>query len=316
MPRKITLKAEKGYSRVDHFLSESLPGISRTRIHKWLKGRRIRINQRIVDKKNTGIISGDSVEIEIVNEIREQPLARQPGYRPSQTLNKLFEDEYLLVIDKPAGIPVHPGAGHPCETILDIFLHHYREIKEMSDDQRPGIVHRLDRDTSGILILAKTRIAQARMQKKFKKREIRKSYLALIAGKMRFKNGVIDAPLARNPRNRKKFAVPSRPQDSELPVREAVTPFSVLLEFDDSSFIRLTPTTGRTHQIRVHLSHFGNPVLGDPVYGRKQDFRRLALHASTIEFTHPMTGQHIAIHSPLPAVIRQYVREKLKKRKS
>jgi 23S rRNA pseudouridine1911/1915/1917 synthase len=316
VPKKITLEAKKRVSRLDHFLKEFLPHISRTKTQKLIQNRRVRINDRIIERKNTEVMPGDSIEIEIDEYIPEKPLALQAGYKPSIRLKKLFEDDYLLVIDKPAGIPVHPGAGSQRETIMDIFLYNYPAIRSIPGTSRPGIVHRLDRDTSGILILAKDEMTLARMQKKFKKRQIRKSYLALISGKMRYKNGVIDAPISRHQRERKKFAVSPREQDLNQQAREAVTSFSVLLEFDDSSLIRLNPLTGRTHQIRVHLSHFGNPILGDILYGRKQNFERLALHASSIGFTHPASGRPITVNSSLPPVFRQYIRAKLNKQKS
>ena len=182
----------------------------------------------------------------------------------------------------------------------------------MADQERPGIVHRLDKDTSGILILAKTEEAQQAMQELFQEREMQKTYLALVKGRMRFRNGTIDLPLARSLKNRARFEVPREERPDQ---REAVTDFSVIRAFEKFTYVRLMPHTGRTHQLRVHLAHFGNPVLGDILYGNRKtpDFPRLALHAHQIEFIHPFTGNGIRITSPLPADLRRFITENFKR---
>ncbi|MCX6554202.1 MAG: RluA family pseudouridine synthase, partial [Candidatus Aminicenantes bacterium] len=194
------------------------------------------------------------------------------------------------------------------ETVLDIFRYHYPQINEMSDPERPGIVHRLDKDTSGVLILAKSEDAQQKMQALFQQREMQKIYLALVKGHMRFRNGTIDLPLARSPKNRARFEVPKEDRADQ---REAITDFSVIRAFDKFTFVRLTPHTGRTHQLRVHLAHFGNPVLGDILYGNRKDpgFSRLALHAFRVEFIHPFSGEPVRVTSPLPVDLRRFILE-------
>jgi 23S rRNA pseudouridine1911/1915/1917 synthase len=275
--------------------------MSRSQIEKLIKNRQVSLNGTILLRKNREVFPDDRVTVEI-----ETP--EETAYFPSRSLAKLFEDEWLLVIDKPAGLVVHPGAGEKQETVLDIFRYNYPQINAMSDQERPGIVHRLDKDTSGILILAKTEEAQQKMQDLFQEREMQKTYLALVKGHMRFRNGTIDLPLARSLKNRARFEVPKEDRHDQ---REAITDFSVIRAFDKFTYVRLMPHTGRTHQLRVHLAHFGNPVLGDTLYGSRTQpgFSRLALHAYSIEFTHPFTMNHMSICCPLPVDLRRFMAE-------
>ncbi|HSQ34782.1 MAG TPA: RluA family pseudouridine synthase [Candidatus Binatia bacterium] len=302
MPKKkITFKVRDRYARIDQFLAAVMDSMSRNQVEKLIANGRVRLNGEVQIRKNREVFPDDRVTVEI-----ETP--EQSVYVPSQPLQKLFEDEWLLIIDKPAGLVVHPGAGEKQETVLDIFRHHYPQIGSMADVERPGIVHRLDKDTSGVLILAKTEEAQARMQELFQAREMQKTYLALVKGRMRFRNGTIDLPLARSLKNRARFEVPREERSDQ---REALTDFSVIRFFAHFTHVRLMPHTGRTHQLRVHLAHFGNPVLGDILYGNRKDpgFPRLALHALRIEFSHPFTGDPVRITSPLPADLRHFIRE-------
>jgi 23S rRNA pseudouridine1911/1915/1917 synthase len=299
--KNITFKVRDHCARIDHFLTAVLDTMSRNQIEKLIKNRQVSLNGTVLLRKNREVYPDDRVTVEI--EIPEEIV-----FLPSRSLAKLFEDEWLLVIDKPAGLVVHPGAGEKQETVLDIFRYYYPQINVMSDQERPGIVHRLDKDTSGILILAKTEEAQQKMQELFQEREMQKTYLALVTGQMRFRNGTIDLPLARSLKNRARFEVPKEDRHDQ---REAVTDFSVIRAFEKFTYVRLMPHTGRTHQLRVHLAHFGNPVLGDPLYGNRKDpgFPRLALHAYRIEFIHPFTGNHISVTSPLPVDLRQFIAE-------
>jgi len=296
-------KAVKPYSRLDHFLNESLPEMSRSQVVKLLKAGQVKLNEKTVLKKNLEIESGDTLEIEF-----EEP--EEKVYRPTLQLKKLFEDENILIIDKPAGVSVHPGSGEQTETILDVFKFHYPQVNGIPDEERPGIVHRLDKDTSGLLLLAKDHITMMRLQKQFKRRDVYKVYLALVTGQMRYRNGTVDAPIARSTRNRTKFRVVDETAIDETNAREAVTDYSVLGQYNDFSYVMLQPHTGRTHQLRVHLSHLGNPILGDPLYGKPKAFKRLALHAHILEFVHPFTHNVIRSFSPPPTEIRQYLKEK------
>ncbi|MGE5340116.1 MAG: RluA family pseudouridine synthase [Candidatus Omnitrophota bacterium] len=295
-------KAKRYYSRLDHFLVESLPGMTRSQIVKLIQDNHVTLNGKVVIKKNHEVEIDDVVDMAF-------PQIEKPEYTPGFQLTKLYEDDYLLIIDKPYGVSVHPGSGEPHETVLDVFRYYYPQVNDIktSDKERPGIVHRLDKDTSGVLILAKDTVTMRRLQKQFKRREVHKTYVALVYGHMRYRNGTIDAPIARSTRNRTRFKVVE--SDTEEKAREAVTEYSVIREFDDFSFVRLFPLTGRTHQLRVHLSHSGNPVLGDPTYGKNHPFARLALHAYSVEFRHPITGVILQSFSPFPQIFRDFLKK-------
>jgi len=297
--KKLTFRVKEYWERIDHYLTAVLQSLSRSRIEKLIKNRQVTLNGAVLLRKSQEIFPGDRIVVEIVS-------AEDSVYSPSRPLQKLFEDEWLLVIDKPTGLTVHPGAGEKQETVLDIFRFHYPQITTMADQERPGIVHRLDKDTSGVLILAKNEETLERMQELFQEREMQKTYLALVKGRLRFLNGTIDLPLGRSLKHRARFEVVGEDRADR---RDAVTDFSVIRAFEKFSYVRLMPHTGRTHQLRVHLAHFGNPILGDILYGnRKQlDLPRLALHAYSIEFTHPFTHNVLRVTSPLPADLRGYL---------
>ena len=299
MKKKLTFRVKEYWERIDHYLTAVLQSLSRSRIEKLIKNRQVTLNGAVLLRKSQEIFPGDRIVVEIVS-------AEDSVYSPSRPLQKLFEDEWLLVIDKPTGLTVHPGAGEKQETVLDIFRFHYPQITTMADQERPGIVHRLDKDTSGVLILAKNEETLERMQELFQEREMQKTYLALVKGRLRFLNGTIDLPLGRSLKHRARFEVVGEDRADR---RDAVTDFSVIRAFEKFSYVRLMPHTGRTHQLRVHLAHFGNPILGDILYGnRKQlDLPRLALHAYSIEFTHPFTHNVLRVTSPLPADLRGYL---------
>jgi 23S rRNA pseudouridine1911/1915/1917 synthase len=302
--KKLTFRVKEYWERIDHYLTAVLQSLSRSRIEKLIKNRQVTLNGAVLLRKSQEIFPGDRIVVEIVSE-------DETVFTPSRPLQKLFEDEWLLVIDKPSGLPVHPGAGEKQETVLDIFRFHYPQINSMADQERPGIVHRLDKDTSGVLILAKSQAALEEMQRLFQEREMQKTYLALVKGQMRFRNGTIDLPLGRSTKNRARFEVVGEHREDR---RDAITDFSVIRAFEKFTYVRLMPHTGRTHQLRVHLAHFGNPILGDILYGnRKQlDLPRLALHAYQIEFIHPFTHNSMRVTSPLPADLRQYMMENFK----
>ncbi len=305
MNKSIEFRVREYWERIDHYLTSALQTLSRSRIEKLMREGRVSLNGAVVRKKSGEVFPGDRVVVEM--EIEEATV-----FVPSGPLRKLFEDEWLLVIDKPSGLPVHPGAGEKMETVLDLFRHYYPQITTFVDQERPGIVHRLDKDTSGVLILAKSEEALDRMQELFQEREMQKTYLALVKGRMRFRNGTIDLPLGRSLKQRARFEVVGEDREDR---REATTDFSVIREFDKFTYVRLMPKTGRTHQLRVHLAHFGNPVLGDILYGKERgkDFPRLALHACRIEFIHPFTGNGMTVTSPLPADLRKYMVENYKR---
>jgi 23S rRNA pseudouridine1911/1915/1917 synthase len=253
--------------------------------------------------------AGDTIAVEIPE--RHDPAV--PGPEPIP-LAIVFEDDHVLVVDKPAGLVVHPGAGVEHGTLVNALLHHAPGIAGVGGAARPGIVHRLDRDTSGLLVVAKTERAHRRLVEALRRRDVRRGYVAIVWGDPRAEGGAIDAPIARDPRERRRMAVVPRGG------RPAVTHWRVAERFGLATRLDVRLETGRTHQIRVHLAHARHPVLGDPRYGgrdKKQlslaepqrslaaellrGLSRQALHAAELEFAHPETGERRTFTSPLPA---------------
>jgi 23S rRNA pseudouridine1911/1915/1917 synthase len=251
----------------------------------------IKVNSQTA-KSGLKLRKGDQVDITI-------PPPR-PGNLTAETipLTILYEDADLMVIDKPAGLTVHPAPGHYTGTLSNAILAHIPNL-EAGGVSRPGIVHRLDKDTSGLIIVAKNPAAHMKLSDQFKSREVSKVYLALVRGHLTPADGIIEAPIGRHPRDRKKMAVVSRG-------RESRTEYKVIKYVDNCTLLEVRPKTGRTHQIRVHLSAIGFPVVGDSVYGVKSDFlSRQFLHASTLRFKLPSTGEYQEFQSALPDDLSQ-----------
>lgn len=277
--KKFRFIAKKSCERLDLFLRDSLQSVSRSKIVKYIKDDLVKIDGKICRSKNTEVGEGSLVEISLPEEGND--------FKPGDfVFSRLYEDEHILLLDKPEGMAVHPGSGLKEPSLSDYFRFYYPDLKNTGHPDRPGIVHRLDKGTSGVILLAKSEIAFSRLQKKFKQREVKKKYCAIVEGKLRYKNNSINTPIIRNPRDRRKFS-PDYSGNS-VDARDALTFYSLKYQFDSSAFIFLELHTGRTHQIRVHMSSIGNPVLGDELYGNKESFNRLALHAYSISFTHPV----------------------------
>jgi 23S rRNA pseudouridine1911/1915/1917 synthase len=225
----------------------------------------------------------------------------EPPAVPTETvaedisLDVLFEDDDLIVLNKPAGLVVHPAAGNWSGTVVNALLHHCQTLSGIGGEQRPGIVHRLDKDTSGCLVVAKNDVAHQSLAKQFAGREVTKIYLALVVGKFKRLSGTIEAPIGRHPVQRKKMTVVTGDRG-----RASKTGYRVLHELPVGTLVECTLHTGRTHQIRVHLKHLGHPLLGDEVYGRKGSFARQMLHAWKLGFVHPRTGNRLNFESPIP----------------
>lgn len=304
MKEQITLPPELDGNRLDRCLAALFPQLSRSRIEKIIAAGDVCLNDRVEQRKSRTLHSGDRLELEVVAENKHVP-------RSTARLHLLYKDEHILIIHKPVGIAVHPGAGERHETILDIFLREYPEAATMAaDSDRPGIVHRLDRDTSGVLILARHRRSMRRMMRQFNQRRVQKSYLGLVFGIPRIPAGTIELPLVRSRRDRRRITVARRP--NEIGVREAVTRYELLLRLGDCALLRLDPLTGRTHQLRVHMRHAETPILGDEWYGRGgPPFPRLALHAHNIRFEHPESGAILHAFSPMPAEFAAFIRSRL-----
>ncbi len=297
--KTIQIEAEEGFSRIDHFLCLNLPEFSRSRVEKLIQAGGISLNGRTVLKKNQPLKAGDLVRACWTDEKAIPPVA-------AEKLVKLYEDEHILVIDKPVGLAVHPSSpGGREKTLVDLLLAHYPALSSNIDPLRPGIIHRLDRETSGVLLIGLDERTVIRMQRQFARRQVEKVYLALVEGRMRFLNGTIDIPLGKKRGSwRKQEAVWDEDREDS---RDAETDFSVMLAREQYSLVRLRPKTGRTHQIRVHLAYFGNPVLGDKLYGKSRLFPRLALHAHELRFRHPYRDCLVRSRSPLPASFREFL---------
>ncbi len=233
----------------------------------------------------------------------ELPQPRTVDLRPEAVaLNVVYEDADLLVIDKPAGLVVHPAPGHQQGTLVNALLARWRDFKGLKGDLRPGIVHRLDKDTSGLLIVAKSDAAMLKLARQIKDRRIRKEYLALVEGRLKPAQGRIEAPVGRHPTERKRMAVVRGG-------REAVSHYEVEDYRGDLTLVRVKPVTGRTHQIRVHLAFTGHPVAGDQLYGHRKlpGLPRQFLHATRLGFYQPTSGEWIELESPLPDDLRAFL---------
>lgn len=301
---KRIFKAKYSVPRLDHFLRDSISSVSRSRIERAISEGNVKLNDVICKKKSSEINTGDKVEIILQPENRE---FTSSGF----SFSKLYEDEHILIINKPPGISVHKGAGVREETISDHFKMQYPELDIPGDEDRPGIVHRLDKGTSGVMILAKTSKAYLSLQKQFKNREINKIYCAILKGRLRFRSGTVDMPLIRNPKDRRKFMTDQG--DGSVNSRDALTKYKTRFQFQNTSYAFIKLHTGRTHQIRVHMSHLGNPVLGDDLYGKKAGFSRLALHAYSIQFSHPADRSiKITSFAPVPCQFIDHFKTELK----
>jgi len=293
--------------RLDRYLASHQDlDLTRNRIQQLIEEGLVTVNGENVDKK-TKVKTGDRVVVTIVE---LPPVDIQPENIPIEIV---FEDKYLAVVNKAAGLVTHPGAGNRSGTLVNALVHHFRELAKGSGEDRPGIVHRLDKDTTGLLLVARTDIAYQRLQKALQARQVNRTYLALVCGHLKDEAGVIDLPIGRSLKNRKKMAV------TNLNSRPAVTHYSVTERFRSYDLLDVTLETGRTHQIRVHLSHLGHPVFGDPEYGGREKWHRgifaperplakrllgimerQALHARRLEFNHPISGERQTFEAPLP----------------
>jgi 23S rRNA pseudouridine1911/1915/1917 synthase len=293
----IIIPAELGGMRLDQAVAKILPQYSRALIQKWIKNGDLRLNQAQVKPRT--IIYGEE-EITLLALLEEQAeWSAQP-----MNLNIVYEDEDLLVINKPAGVIVHPGSGNPDHTLLNALIYHAPELKLLP---RAGIIHRLDKDTSGLLVISKTLIAHTSLNKQLKARTIRREYQAIVNGSL-ISGGTISAPIARHPIHRKRMAIVDNG-------RPSVTHYRIAEKFREHTRLKVQLETGRTHQIRVHMAHIQHPIVGDPVYGGRlklpkaatpaltaalRQFKRQALHAEELELIHPITKEIMQWRAEVP----------------
>jgi 23S rRNA pseudouridine1911/1915/1917 synthase len=262
-------------------------GLSRTFIQKLLKGGKISLKDLKSIKPNYKVKAGEEIKIQI--EKKEFVIAAE-----DISLEVVYDDKDLAVINKPSGLVVHPAPGNYEHTLVNALLYHFDRLSDINP-QRPGIVHRLDKGTSGLLVVAKNNQSHLGLSQQFSKHSIKRKYIALVKGRMEFNEDIIELPIGRHPRKRKNMSV-----GFSKNTKYAKTYYRTLKRLDNFSLLELEPYTGRTHQLRVHLAFLGHPILGDTTYGKNNEFSRLALHAETLGFTHPVTGKYIEFSSKMP----------------
>ena len=286
-------EAQDAGKRLDSFVHERLPKFSRSRVQSWIKEKLVLVNG--AEARSSALLKG--LESITVEPAELEPLKAKPE---DIALSILYEDDDVIVIDKPAGMVVHAGAGHNTGTLVNALLHHFKSLSSVNGDLRPGIVHRLDRETSGVLLVARNDAAHQSLAKQFHDREVEKIYLALVHGRMEQITGLITAPITRDPIRRTRMTTKTGSG------RSALTEYRVLEQFKLFSYLQVRIGTGRTHQIRVHFSSLRHPVFGDYLYGAPASIPgipqldRFFLHAHSLQFRLPSSGEMMRIESPLP----------------
>ncbi|MFQ5812390.1 MAG: RluA family pseudouridine synthase [Anaerolineae bacterium] len=306
MDRIIELHVAEAGQRIDKYIADEIPDLSRSRVQRLIKEGRVTVGGEAT-KSSHQVEAGDEIVVRIPP---PEPLEVRPEPIP---LDIVHEDEDIIVVNKPAGMVVHPAYGHRTGTLVNAVLAHCPDLAGVGDARRPGIVHRLDKDTSGLIIVAKNDPSRRHLQRQFKRREVKKIYVALLEGRLEPVRGVIEAPIGRDKKRRKRMAVVKGG-------REARTEYWVVEYFDRAgtrsrshTLVEAQPKTGRTHQVRVHFASIGHPLVGDPVYGfRKQrlsSLRRQFLHARTLGFRLPGSDEYIEITAELPDDLKVVLEE-------
>ena len=304
--RRFTASAEDAGRRLDLYLASRLPDLSRTRIQELIDQGRVHISERLA-RRAQRVMPGDIIDIEI---LPRPPLRAAPEEIP---LDVLYEDEDVIVVNKPAGMVVHAGAGAAQGTLVNALLHHFGTLSSLGGNLRPGIVHRLDRGTSGAMVVARNDVAHRVLAEQFRSRTVGKTYVALLHGRMSRDMGTIERPISRDPQRRTRMTA------RLAHGRAAQTDWRMLLRLGNFSLIEAEPRTGRTHQIRAHFAGAGHPLAGDALYGAPRQARaggvslkplgRVFLHAARLRFAHPRTGATIEVRAPLDPGLREYLTE-------
>ncbi|MGK7924422.1 MAG: RluA family pseudouridine synthase [Spirulina sp.] len=282
--------------RLDRWLAQQLPDLTRSRLQKSIEGGRVYLNGEICRSKKTRVHCGDRVSLHLGDP--EPSLTLKPENIP---LDILYEDSTIIIVNKAAGLVVHPAPGHDRGTLVNALLHHCQDLAGIGGVERPGIVHRLDKDTTGAIVVAKTDFALQHLQQQIQKKTARREYLGIVCGVPKTPEGVIDAPIGRHLRDRKKMAV----VPEERGGRSAVTHWQILERLGNYTLMQFRLETGRTHQIRVHSAYCGYPLVGDPTYGSKRslgvNLSGQVLHAHRLCLQHPLSGEAIEAIAPLPS---------------
>ena len=287
---KLSVKEKHAGKRLDRFLVEALGGrFSRTFLKKLIDADVVRVNGES-ENAHYKVSEGEGVEVQVPD---PKPLELKPENIP---LEIVYEDKDLLIVNKPAGMSVHPVGPHLTGTLVNALLHSCKDLSGIGGVFRPGIVHRLDKDTSGLLVVAKNDMPHTNLSDQFRSRTSKRQYIALVRGIMQLDNGRIELPIARRKKDITKMGI----SFTDLKKKNAVTNYTILKRFKDFTMLLLSLETGRTHQIRVHLSHMGYPVVGDKLYGSMKGMARHALHAKTLGFVHPRTKKPMEFTSELP----------------
>lgn len=297
-PNKFEFLIEAAGERIDRFLTEQFSDKTRSFVQKLIEDKDVLVNGQTVSK-NYKLRAGDCVEVSL-----PEPVPLNVGAE-NIPLDILYEDADLLVVNKPKGMVVHPAAGNEDGTLVNALLYHCRDsLSGINGVLRPGIVHRIDKDTSGVLMVAKNDRAHQHLAAQIKEHSFLREYRAIVYGNVKEDSGIIDAPIGRSNKDRKKMCV------TDQNARQAVTHFAVLERFRGFTYLKFRLETGRTHQIRVHMAYLGHPIAGDPVYGPKKVLSQLngqCLHAMTLGFEHPTSGEWMEFTAPLPCCFTDFL---------
>ncbi|MCI1231451.1 MAG: RluA family pseudouridine synthase [Lactobacillus delbrueckii] len=302
MNREYELTAEESGQRLDKYLAGEMTDLSRSRIKELVQAGEVLVNGK-KSKVSYKVQKGDLIQVTV---LPLEPLALEAENIP---LDIVYEDQDVIVVNKPQGMVVHPAAGHPSHTLVNALLYHTRDLADSPEGFRPGIVHRIDKDTSGLLMVAKNAAARESLEKQLAAKSNKRQYLAIVHGNFAEEDGTIDAPIGRNPKDRKQMAVVEKG-------KSAVTHFKVLEQYQGYSLVECQLETGRTHQIRVHMAYIGHPLAGDPLYGPRKTLpgHGQFLHAKTLGFEQPRTGEWLEFSVQPPEIFQQTVADLRKKR--
>jgi 23S rRNA pseudouridine1911/1915/1917 synthase len=296
---EFTAGAVETGERIDKVLVDALKeDVSRSQLQDWIRDGHVLVNGRAV-KPNYKLADGDSIVVRPpepeLTELVPEPIP----------LEIVYEDSDVIVVNKPRGMVVHPAVGHPNGTLVNALMYHCKDLSGINGEIRPGIVHRIDKDTSGLLMAAKNDLAHTSLSEQLKEHSVTRRYVAIVHGVLEHDQGTVDAPLGRDPQERKLFTV------TDKGAKQAVTHFAVMERFSEYTVLDLMLETGRTHQIRVHMKFIGHPLVGDPVYGRSKgrtmDVPGQALHAAVLGFTHPRTGERLTFEAPIPSEMQEFI---------